>query len=267
MTNEKIILITGANSGIGLGMTKALLEKDYHVATVDLNDYNLRPLLELFCEKLIVLTADLTVTSQVNDAATAVIEKWGKIDILVNNACRAFFLPFEEKDPEDTWREFDVNYFGCTRMIRAVLPHMKRQGGGIIHNVGSAVGLTGFSGMCGYVSTKGAIEALTLTLRIELKPFGIHVGSMHPPLTKTPSAMPSGIPPEVMKDADKVGLRLAERILCTKHVVTPDYQTALFLKFCRWFPHTAGKLMSAMAYKAKTGKKTHPPDKLEKENS
>ncbi len=251
MAEEHVVIITGANSGIGLGMTRALLNKKFKVAAVDLKGDSLSELSMNFPETFIFIKADLTSTPEVNNAVKKTIELWNRADILVNNACLALFAPFEEKDPDDTYKEFEVNYFGYTRMIKAVLPYMKQQGNGIIHNVSSGVGLTGFSGMYGYASTKGAIEALTLTLRFELKPYGIYAGTMHPPLTRTPSAKPLGIPAEIMQDPEKVGHQLAHRILQTKPAVTTNFRTTIYLKFCRWFPHTAGSFMSKMAAKAR----------------
>lgn len=246
MAKEDIIIVTGANSGIGLALTKALLEDGFKVAAVDLHDDNLMQISENNYDKFIFIKADLAKTPEVNYAVEKVIERWEQVTILVNNACRAVFAPFEEKDPEETYKEFEVNYFGYIRMIKAVLPYMKQQGKGIIHNMSSGVGLTGFPGMYGYASTKGAIEALTLTLRIELKPYGIYVNSMHPPLTRTPSALPLGIPAEIMQNPEKVGRQLASRILQTKPAVTTDFQTALYLKFCHWFPSAAGSFMAKM---------------------
>lgn len=138
---------------------------------------------------------DVTDPGAVDAAIDAIVRDWGRIDFLVNNACLAVFAPFEERDLDTTRREFEVNFFGYLHLIATVVPHMKRQGGGVIHNVGSTVGSTGFAGLSGYASTKGAIEALTRTLAIELAPHGIAVNLVHPPLTRTPSAVPLGVPP------------------------------------------------------------------------
>lgn len=108
----------------------------------------------------------------------------------MNNACLAVFSPFEEKSLIDTRRAFEVNILGCVNMIKAVLPTMKPQGGGIIHNVSSTVGISGFAGIYGYASTKGAVDALTRTLALELEPYGIVVNLVYPPLTRTRSSSP-----------------------------------------------------------------------------
>ena len=144
-----------------------------------------------------------------------------------------------------------MNYFGYVRTIAAVLPRMKTQGGGIIHNVGSGVGITGFPGIYGYVSTKGAIEALTRTLALELARYGICVNLVHPPLTNTRSAAPLGIPPQAMADPADVGRKLAKKILSTKPVITPDFKTAAYLFFARRYPDAVGRLFGKMAERAR----------------
>lgn len=244
---KSIILITGANNGIGFHMTASLLEMGYNVAGLDLSGENLASLQEGYPDRLLFCRCDVTDEAQVRAAVEAVVRKWGRIDVLVNNACLAIFKLFEEKTLEETRREFEVNFFGYVRMIAAVLPHMKAQGGGIIHNVGSGVGITGFPGIYGYASTKGAIEALTRTLALELAPHGICVNLMHPPLTNTKSAAPLGIPPQTMADPADVGRKLAKKILSTKPVITPDLKTAAYLFFARRFPDGIGKLFSKMA--------------------
>ncbi len=244
-----VVIITGANNGIGLHMTEGLLQQGYFVAVFDLADDNVIGLHQFFPNKLMFCKTDVTNDSEVTESVKTVVDKWGKVDILVNNACLAIFTPFEQKDIDDTKREFDVNYFGYVRMIKAVLPYMKPRKKGIIHNVSSGVGITGFPGIYGYASTKGAVEALTLTLAFELEKYGISVNTMHPPLTNTKSASPLGIPTQVMADPAKVGQQLASKILVTKPVVTPNLQTKVYLFLSRRFPSSIGKLMGKMTEK------------------
>ena len=250
-TGNPVVIITGANNGIGFHMAAALLEERYRVAGFDLSGENLAALQETYPNRLLFWRCDVTDEAQVEAAVEAVVQRWGRIDVLVNNACLAIFKPFEEKTLEETRREFEVNYFGYVRTIAAVLPQMKTQGGGIIHNVGSGVGITGFPGIYGYVSTKGAIEALTRTLALELARYGICVNLVHPPLTNTRSAAPLGIPPQAMADPADVGRKLAKKILSTKPVITPDFKTAAYLFFARRYPDAVGRLFGKMAERAR----------------
>ena len=164
----------------------------------------------------------------------------------MNNACLAIFAKFEDKAAAETRHEFEVNFFGYLNMIRAVLPIMKSLGNGVIHNVSSGMGLTGFPGLCGYTSTKGAIEALTRTLAIEFQPYGIIVNTIHPPLTRTKSASPLGIPEQMMADPKLVGERLARKIGRNKPSLTPDFSTALGLFANQHFPNIMGNLLAKM---------------------
>ena len=245
--DECVVIVTGADNGIGFHLTASLLGMGYSVAGFDLTGENLAALRETYPHRLLSCRCDVTDEAQVGAAVAAVVERWGRIDVLVNNACLAIFKPFGEKSLEEIRREFEVNYFGYLRLIAAVLPQMKAQGGGIIHNVSSGVGLTGFPGLCGYASTKGAIEALTRTLALELAPCGICVNLMHPPLTNTKSAATLGIPPQAMADPAEVGRRLARKILSTKPVITPDFRTAAYLFFARRFPEVPGRLFNKLA--------------------
>lgn len=237
--NDQVVVLTGANSGIGLALARALHAEGRRVACLDVAGGNLAGLLFIPC--------DVTVPAQVEAAIEAVVRDWGRIDVLVNNACLAVFAPFDERDLEATRREFEVNYFGYVNLIAAVIPHMKAQGRGVIHNVGSTVGSTGFAGIYGYASTKGAIEALTRTLAIELAPHGIAVSLVHPPLTRTPSAAPLGVPAQFMADPETVGRRLARKIGSLRAVVTPGPMEAMGVLLARLIPGPLGAFLSASA--------------------
>ncbi|OFW63315.1 MAG: short-chain dehydrogenase [Actinobacteria bacterium RBG_13_63_9] len=249
---KEVVILTGANNGIGLGLAKALAAHGFRLACLDLSGENLSGLRFFMC--------DVADPAQVEAAVIAVVAEWGRVDILVNNACLAIFAPFEEKSIADTRREFEVNYFGYVNLISAVLPHMKAQGSGIIHNFSSTVGTSGFAGIYGYASTKGAIEALTRTLAIEFAPYGIAVNIVHPPLTRTKSSAPLGVPAKFMADPSVVGRKLAKRIRSTKAVVTPGLAESLGVFMTKLIPEAMGKFLSARAAAAREAATTRPPD-------
>lgn len=244
---KRIIIITGANNGIGLGMTRSLIEMGDRVAALDLEVDNLVPTRP----NLLLLRCDVTQPQQIQSTIDDVLGKWNGIDILINNACLALFIPFEERSLEDIRREFEVNYFGYLNMIRAVLPIMKKQGHGVIHNLSSGVGYTGIPNMTGYTSTKGAIESLTRTLALEYGSQGIAFNVMHPPLSRTKSASGLGIPPEMMADPQIVGRKLAKQVGKTAPVLTPDVSIRLQLWLSYHFRVPMGKLMAMLAERAK----------------
>lgn len=236
---DKVVVVTGANSGIGLALARSLRSTGFRVAALDLSGEKLGGIRFFRC--------DVTDVGQVQAAVTAVLAEWGQIDILVNNACIAVFAPFETRSVEDTRREFEVNYFGYLNLITAVLPHMKSRGCGVIHNFGSTVGLSGFEGVCGYASTKGAIEALTRTLAAELARYGIVVNLVYPPLTRTASSAPLGIPARFMADPTVVGRKLARKIGSRRAVVTPGLAEWLGVLMTRVIPVTMGRFLSTRA--------------------
>lgn len=256
---RRTVVITGAGHGIGFHMCRTLLEGGYQVAAVDIDPEDLEFLRKKFVDLLDIYHCDVTDDEEVNITISSIAREWGQIDILVNNACLVLFAPFEDKSLDDTKKEFEVNFFGYVRMIKAVLPHFKARNAGIIHNVSSGVGITGFPGIYGYASTKGAIEALSRTLAIELKPWNIHVTLMHPPLTKTNSAAPLGIPTQAMADPSLIGQLLAKQIESVKPVITPNFQSAAGLFLNRHFPVKMGKFLAVMTDKARRKAETETP--------
>lgn len=244
------IIITGADNGIGLALTKSLLEMGDHIAALDLSLENLPR-----SSNLLPFTCDVTDPERVQAVMGEIIRQWGGVDILINNACLALFTPFDERTLDDIRREFEVNYFGYLNLIRAVLPVMKKQGHGIVHNFSSGVGFTGMPGMTGYTSTKGAVEALTRTLALEYVTQGITFNVMHPPLTHTKSATGFGIPSEMMADPEVVGRGLAKLIGKTR----PMLATGILNNIQLWMSYhmrvPMGKLMSMLSDKARQNQK------------
>ncbi len=245
----KCVIITGGNNGIGFFMTKALLEDGFKVAVFDITGDNIEKLAALYPTHLLYRKCDVTKSDDIQSAVASMLAKWGQINVLVNNACLGIYGPFETKPLVETYREFEVNYFGYVRMIQAVLPHMKKQGTGIIHNVSSGVGITGFTNISGYASTKGAIEALTRTLWLELEKYHITVNLIHPPLTNTKSAQIIGIPGEMMMDPGDVGYKLAKKITSTQKMITPDFLTAFVTFLTYRFPYQLGSFAGKMTDK------------------
>ncbi|MBI2332924.1 MAG: SDR family oxidoreductase [Chloroflexi bacterium] len=246
----KNIVVTGANNGIGYHMTRSLLTDGYSVAGLDVSIENLQVLEASPSNRLRAIRCDVSDSVQVNKAVDDILQQWAQIDVLVNNACIVIFKPFEQRTVEETRREFEVNYFGYLHTIQAVFPHMKARGNGIIHNMSSGVGITGFPGISGYASTKGAIESLTRTLSLEFEKYGIVVNLMHPPLTNTKSASPLGVPAQAMDDPARVGEKLAKQILSTKPILASDFRTAMYLFFAYRYPKTLGGLFAKLTENA-----------------
>ena len=234
----RVVVVTGANEGIGYHTLRALVEAGYRVAGLDIDGSNLVPLQDSHPSRVRFYQCDVTRDDDVEAAIEAIIDEWGHIDILLNNAAIFNYAFVEDRTLDDTREEFEVNYFGYLRTIRAVLPHMLARGEGRIHNVSSGVSLTGHPGLSGYASTKGAIEALVRSLQQELRHENVSVSLVYPPLTNTRSAA-TLYPESLMTAPETVGRKLAGKIESSRPVVVVDWQTKLGLTIVRLFPSIA----------------------------
>ena len=185
MKTQKTWFITGASRGFGMEITKAVLASgDKVVATVRnhpeqlANEFNKHP-------DLFVVTMDVTVESQVKDAVQQSIDRFGKIDVLVNNAGYGLLSAVEEATDAEVKQNYEVNVFGTLNVIRAVLPFMRKERSGHIINVSSVGGLSAYVGWGLYGSTKFAIEGITEALAQELAPVGIHATVVAPGFFRT----------------------------------------------------------------------------------
>lgn len=171
----KVCLITGADEGIGYGLVQGFLKRGARVAAGLLQP-------DKFATKVapaFAVPMDVTKPDQVTAAVAAVIAKFGRIDVLVNNAgiyprCPADELTFEK------WRQVhDINLDGTWRCCEAVIPHMKQQAKGVILNTGSITFRAGLPNLAHYEATKGGVVGLTRGLARDLGKFGIRVNCLH----------------------------------------------------------------------------------------
>jgi NAD(P)-dependent dehydrogenase (short-subunit alcohol dehydrogenase family) len=178
---DQIVLITGCSTGIGRDLARQLTRAGYTVAATarDVNSLANLP-------AALKLPLDVTRPDSIRDAVGQVIQRFGRIDVLVNNAGYAIRGAVEEVPIEQAQQMFDVNLFGVMRMIQAVLPQMRRQKAGRIINISSVVGKLVTPANGTYSSTKFALEGLSDALRLELAPFGIQVVLVEPGSIKTP---------------------------------------------------------------------------------
>jgi NAD(P)-dependent dehydrogenase (short-subunit alcohol dehydrogenase family) len=236
---RRVVVVTGANEGIGFNLLRSLVDDGYRVVGVDVAGSNLRPLQERFPDQVRYSECDLTVDDDVTETVEAILDDWGRIDILVNNAAVFHYGAFTDQSIEQTREEFEVNYFGYVRMLRAVLPHMLARNEGLVHNVSSGVAAVGHPGMSGYASTKGAIEALVRSVRSELRHTDVACTLLYPPLTNTRSAAELGYPDSLLSDPEVVGRKLADRIESTGPRVWADWQTRVGMAVVELFPALA----------------------------
>lgn len=171
------VLITGCSSGIGRSTALTFLEDDWTVYATARDIEDLADLEDAGCE-----TAGLDVRSegQIEQVVERVIDEDGRIDALVNNAGYGLFGPVEEVSTENFERQLDVNLLGPHRIVRAALPHMRRQGRGVIVNVSSVLGRVALPGTGPYSASKFGLEALSDSLRAEVDDHGLEVVLIEP---------------------------------------------------------------------------------------
>ena len=180
---EKVALVTGASSGIGLDTAFKLLEKGFKVYGAARHTDQIKPI-EAKGGKALYL--DLTDSASIQDCVKAVIEAEGRLDVLVNNAGYGLGGAIENIPVEDAKKQFEVNVFGLAEITRAVLPVMRAQRSGRIINISSVAGRFSSPFLGWYHATKYSVEALSDALRLEVKSFGIDVVVIEPGMIKTP---------------------------------------------------------------------------------
>jgi NAD(P)-dependent dehydrogenase (short-subunit alcohol dehydrogenase family) len=187
--DNKIAVVTGASSGFGLLTSLEFAKRGYQVIATMRNTQKGSELLakaeQLGCREFIEIhELDVTVESSVL-GLKVYIEKMGRVDVLVNNAGYAGAGFVEEIPIVEFRKQFDTNVFGVIMVTQAILPIMREQRKGKIINVSSISGLIGFPGISPYVASKHAIEGWSECLRLEMKPYGVHVSLIEPGSFKT----------------------------------------------------------------------------------
>jgi NAD(P)-dependent dehydrogenase (short-subunit alcohol dehydrogenase family) len=179
---ERVWLITGASSGFGLAIAEAALERGDRVMATSRNVESIE--LEAG-DRVALVPLDVTDAVQRTAGVEATLERFGRIDVLVNNAGRTQVGAVEETTDEELRDLFELHFFAAAALTRAVLPQMRKQGGGAIVQMSSVGGQVTAAGFSAYCATKFALEALTETLQDEVAPFGIHTLIVEPGAFRT----------------------------------------------------------------------------------
>jgi len=205
MTDQKVVLVTGASSGIGQATAELLAAHGFTVFGTsrtpiqDKRSYTWLPL-------------DVRSDASVQAAVQSLLAQAGRIDVLVNNAGYVQFGAIEESNVADAQAQFDTNLFGVIRMVKAVLPVMRKQGSGRIINVSSIVGhiAAPYGGL--YSASKFALEGLSESLSAEVRQFGVSVSLVEPSYVNT--ALVAQLPANLIADYT-AGRQIAQNSLAT----------------------------------------------------
>ncbi|MCL5282278.1 MAG: SDR family oxidoreductase [Planctomycetes bacterium] len=185
MSDPKVVLVTGASSGIGQATARVLAENGYFVGMAARRWERLEALARELGERGLPLQCDVTDEGQVRAAVQELLDRRGRIDVLINNAGVMRIGPFLDQPQDNDRLQVETNLLGSLRMLRAVLPVMVRQGAGIVVNVSSILGRAIRPGAAVYVATKAGLIALTESLRKEFTRRNIRFLVVEPGMVRT----------------------------------------------------------------------------------
>lgn len=188
VSNQKVSIVTGSSSGIGLETALTLARNGYFTYATMRNpekDALIKNALKKENLPIKVIQLDVIDDESLKNAIDHVTSEAGRIDVLVNNAGYGLVGALEELSMEEIKAQYETNLFGLVRVIQAVLPTMRKQRSGRILNLSSGAGLFGYPGGSAYVSSKFAVEGLSESMAYELEPFGIRVILIEPGFVQT----------------------------------------------------------------------------------
>jgi len=184
MTDKKVWFVTGAGRGMGVDIAKAALAAGHAVVATARNTDTLTTALG-HNDDLLAVKLDVTDPADAEAAVNAAVDRFGRIDVLVNNAGNFYAGFFEEIDPEDFRAQIETNLFGPMNVTRAVLPVMRTQRSGLVVTISSTAGLVGQEFCTAYAASKFGVEGWMESLTPEVAPFGIHTMLVEPGFFRT----------------------------------------------------------------------------------
>jgi NAD(P)-dependent dehydrogenase (short-subunit alcohol dehydrogenase family) len=179
-SSKPVWFITGCSTGFGRELAAILLARGYRAVVTARDAAKVADIVAPHPETALGLTLDVEKPDQIKAAVEAALKKFGRIDVLVNNAGYGYLSAIEEGEEDEIRAMFDANVFGLAAMTRAVLPVMRAQTSGVILNISSMAGFTGFPGIGYYNASKFAVEGLSEALAKETAPMGIKVIIVEP---------------------------------------------------------------------------------------
>ena len=192
MMDEQVWLITGASRGMGAALASAVLAAGHAVVATGRRPADVEDAIGT-SDRLLVTALDVTSADHAEAAVGAAVDRFGRIDVLVNNAGASFKGYFEEMSPAQVEQQLAVNLLGPMNLTRAVLPVMRRQRSGHVISISSGAGLMGFEFSSVYAASKAGLEGWMDALAQEVEPFGIHTTIVNPGFFRTGLASPESL--------------------------------------------------------------------------
>ncbi len=247
---SEVMLITGANKGIGYYMVNKWLEEGNSAMVLDIACDEVDRLKAVYGDKLSTIICDVSNFESVERAVAEAVVKFSKIDIAIHNACVCIFKSLSEHSMEEYKRTHEVNFIGAVNITKAVLPQLYRNKKGRICYTSSGVGVTGFTNISGYSASKGAIEAFAKCMYLEHLGSGVSFHILQPPLTNTESSSPLPVPKEFKAHPKKVGEGLVKNIHKKSFIITPTLFDRISTAMSYRMPLATGKLLVKMTSRA-----------------
>ena len=172
---SKVWFITGCSTGFGKQLAKEVLQAGYKAVVTARNTNDVQDIISAYPNTSVAVKLDVTNAAEIKEAVEKAIQRFGTIDVLVNNAGIGYFGAIEESEDEAVRRMFEINFFGLANMTNAVLPILRNQKSGHIINIASIGGLVSFPGVGFYNATKFAVDGLSESLAKEVAHLGIKV--------------------------------------------------------------------------------------------
>lgn len=182
---SKVIFITGAGRGMGADIARAALQAGHRVVATGRTPQRVLDALGGEQDNLLVAQLDITDLDQAREAADAAVERFGRIDVLINNASNFYAGYFEEISPEQMRAQIETNVFGPMNVTRAVLPVMRRQRSGHVITMSSLAGAVGLEFCAAYATSKFAVEGWMESLAYDVEPYGIRTTIVEPGFFRT----------------------------------------------------------------------------------
>ncbi len=189
--DHPVWLITGCSTGFGRELAKLVLARGWRAVVTARDPAKVADIAAAHAERALVMPLDVTRRAQIDAVVAAAKQRFGRIDALVNNAGYGYLAAIEEGEDEAVRAMFEANVFGLVDLTKAVLPVMRAQRSGLIVNISSIGGLTSQAATGYYHATKYAVEGLSESLALEVKPLGIDVLIVEPGPFRTNWAGPS----------------------------------------------------------------------------
>ncbi len=185
MQDKKVWFITGASKGLGLSLVKKLLDEGYRVAATSRNINSLVEAVAIKSNLFLPLEVDLSDDQSIGEAIKTTTDTFGEINVVVNNAGYGIGGTIEELSSEEIMQSFDVNVFATFKVVKSVMPYLRKQRSGHIINISSIAGFAAATGWSVYAAAKFAVVGFSEVLADDVKEFGIHVTVVEPGAFRT----------------------------------------------------------------------------------